>query len=447
MRALLAKLSIERRDARAWALYDWANSAFYTVIITAVFPIYFLEVAGADLPPGAALRRYTLILGLSTGLAGLASPALGAIADFSARRKLFLGSFQAVALAATAGFFLVGRGEWQLASALLFLGNAGMVVSLVFYDGLLAHVAPPQEIDQLSSTGYGLGYLGGGLMLALSSLCIQRPAWFGLAGMGNDPATLPARATFLATAAWWGLFSLPLFRHVPEPERRLETDEESGAGAVRTAFTRLAETLRELRGYRDAFALLLAGLVYGEGIGTIIKLAGGYAADMQLQTSAILGAILLTQFVGLPAALVFGKLAARTGPRSAISLALWIYAGTCVFGYFLDSEADFYALAIAIGCVQGGAQALTRSLFASMVPAHKSTEFFGFFAFASKVAGIFGPLAFTAVGSLTGKNQSAMLLLAVLFVVGIWLLRRVDIEAGRAAAQAAERTLQQDYST
>ena len=449
MRQLLRRLGIERADARAWALYDWANSAFYTVIITAVFPIYFQKVAGAGLPEGEALRRYSLILGLSTGVAGLAAPALGALADFSGRRKLLLGISTALGVLATAAMFFVDQGEWVLASVLLALANAGMVVCLVGYDALLTHVAGEDDVDVLSTTGYGLGYLGGGLLLGLALLGIARPALFGLphgAGLSPEEETLPVRLAFLATGAWWALFSIPLFLRVKEPPLRIEKDERPGGNAIKAAFVRLGETLRELRGYRNAFAMLLAALVYGEGIGTIIKLAGGYAAELELEQNAIIAAILLTQFVGIPCAVLYGRLARRIGVRPAIYTALAVYSLACVFAFFLRSERGFFVLALTIGLVQGGAQALSRSLFASLVPAHKSTEFFGFFAFASKLAGVGGPLLFNPVGKAFG-NRYAIFVLVVFFLAGGLLLRRVDVDAGRRAARQAEAQLRGGYST
>lgn len=450
MGRLLRKLGIQRKEARAWAIYDWANSAFYTVIITAVYPIYYSEVAGAGLDQGVALRRYGVFLGISTGVMGFAAPALGAIADYVGKRKLLLGICMAVGVLATGGMFFVEHGDWLLGGILVALANAGMVGSLVCYDGLLTHAARGDDVDVLSTTGYGLGYLGGALPLVLCFLCISHPAWFGLPGgegLSPEQATLPARLGFVAAAAWWAVFSIPLFLHLTEPPRRTEPDEQPGTNPVRAAFVRLLETLRELRGYRDLWAMLLASLIYGEGIGTIIKLAGGYAKDLDLEQTAIMGALILAQFVGLPCSFLFGRLAQRAGARTAIYLALAVYVGACVYAYFIQVERDFYVLALAIGAVQGGAQALSRSLFASLIPEHKSTEFFGFFAFASKVAGFSGPLVFWLVGSFSSSNRPAVLVISLFFVAGGLLLSRVDVNAGRSAARKAEAELRGDYST
>jgi UMF1 family MFS transporter len=439
VRGILARLSIARADARAWALYDWANSAFFTVIVTAVFPVYYQRIAGQGLPPGVAARRHVLFLLASTAIAGVIAPALGAIADFSGARKRMLAAFTALGVLASGGMFFVEAGDWLLGGILLALGNVAVVGALVCYDGLLTHVAREGEVDVLSTTGYGLGYLGGGALLALNLAWILYPERFGLPG--GEGATLPTRLAFLSVAVWWAAFTVPLLLRVKEPPRRFEPDETARASVVRTAFRRLGETVRELRGYREAFVLLLGALIYSEGIGTIYKLATVYGADLQLDSSALMIAILLTQFVGVPFAMAFGRLAERIGARGAILASLTVYAGVCVYAYFLESECDFYVMAITVGMVQGGAQALTRSLFASMVPAHKSAEFFGLFAFASKLAGFAGLGAFYAVGSLAGSNRPAVLVLVVFFIVGGLILLRVDVAAGRMAARLAEQGL------
>jgi UMF1 family MFS transporter len=446
--ALLARLGIARREARAWALYDWANSAYFTVVVTAVFPVYYREVVGAGLADGEAMSLYLRFLSVSALIAGLASPAIGAVADYLGARKRALALFTALGVLASAAMFFVDAGDWLLGGVLAALGNLGIVGAVVCYDSLLTHVAEPGEEDALSTTGYGLGYLGGGLLLGLNLAWILKPEWFGLpSGEGLTPAqaTLPTRLAFLSVAAWWALFSIPLFLRVPEPPRRIEPDEAGGrvgaARVVATAFQRLRETFAELRGYREAFLLLVAALCYGEGIGTIIRLAGIYAKDLELDKSWIILAILVTQFVGIPFAVLFGRLAQRIGARAAIHVALAVYVGVCVFAAFLDSGREFLAMAVVIGMVQGGAQALTRSLYASLIPAHKSAEFFGLFVFASKVAGFGGPVLFDVVQSVTGSNRPAILSLSVLFVGGMLLLRRVDVARGRTAARAAEEEL------
>lgn len=417
-------------------MYDWANSAYYTVIVTAVFPVYFNKVLGADLAEGVATRRYGLITSLSMVVVALIAPVAGAIADARGVRKRLFAGFLLLGVLATACMFTLGQGEWPLACALLLLGNVGVVGTIVCYDGLLTHVARPGEMDRLSTTGYGFGYLGGGLLLGLNLAWIVRPQWFGLS---TEDATLPVRLAFLSVAVWWAVFSIPLLLHVKEPPSTASRETVTEGGVVRSAFLALGESLRELKTYREAFVLLLAALFIGEGIGTIFRLAGAVAVDFNIDQSAILGALLLTQFVSIPFAVLFGWIAGRVGARRSIYIAVVVYSAVCIYAYFLKTERDFYVLALAVGTVQGGAQALIRSLFASLIPKHKATEFFGFFAFASKLAGSVGPASFFVIGSLTGSNRLSILSVIVFFVVGGLILRRVDLDAGHAAARAAEQ--------
>jgi UMF1 family MFS transporter len=317
------------------------------------------------------------------------------------------------------------------------IGGAG---SFVFYEALLPHIARPEEIDRVSTAGYAMGYLGGGILLALNLLWIQKPEWFGLPsgeGISEAGATLPVRLAFVSVAIWWIVFSLPLFRRVPEPSPRLEPDEHPTASPIKVALVRLAETFRELRGYREAFLMLLAFLLYNDGIQTIIKMATAYGTEIGIGQGALIGAILLVQFVGIPCSFLFGMLAGRLGAKQAIFLGLLAYTLISVLGYFMTSAAHFYLLAALVGMVQGGTQALSRSLFASMIPAHKSGEFFGFFSVFEKFAGIFGPLIFAGTIALTGSSRNSLLSVIGFFVVGAIILAFVDVEEGRRAAAAA----------
>jgi MFS transporter, UMF1 family len=312
----------------------------------------------------------------------------------------------------------------------------------VFYEALLPHIARPGEIDRISTAGYALGYLGGGVLLALNLAWIQRPDWFGLpSGPDLTPsqATLPVRLAFVSVAVWWVLFSLPLFRRVAEPPATIEPDETVAGNPVVTAFTRLAETFRELRSYRHAFLMLLAFLIYNDGIQTIIKMATAYGTELGIGQSALIAAILLVQFVGIPCSFLFGILAGRIGAKRALFLGLLAYAAISVLGYFMRTAAHFFVLAGLVGLVQGGTQALSRSLFASMIPQHKSGEFFGFFSVFEKFAGIFGPLIYAGTIALTGSSRNAILSVIAFFAVGAVLLSRVDVKAGQRAARASDR--------
>jgi UMF1 family MFS transporter len=439
--SLLARLGLDRPELRAWAMYDWAASSMQTTIMVAVFPIYFVKVAGAGLPQGGATQRLAVVNTVALVLIALASPVLGAVSDYGGNKKQFLAGFMFLGVAAVAGLFFVHTGDVGLASWLFIAALIGVAGSFVFYEALLPHIARRGEIDRVSTAGYAVGYIGGGLLLALNLAWIQKPAWFGLPsgpGLDESAATLPARLAFLSVAAWWLLFSIPLFRRVPEPAARLETDERAGESPVRMAFVHLGETFRELRGYRQAFLMLLAFLIYNDGIQTIIKMATAYGTEMGIGQSALIGAILLVQFVGIPCSFLFGTLAGRIGAKRALFLGLLAYTVISVLGYYMKTATHFYVLAGLVGMVQGGTQALSRSLFASMIPHHKSGEFFGFFSVFEKFAGIFGPLIFAGTIAATGSSRNAILSVIGFFAVGAAILAFVDLEQGQREARAAD---------
>lgn len=422
-------------------MYDWANSAMVLVIITAVFPIYYSSVAGADLTRPEATFRFTVTTTVSLAVVALMAPVLGAIADYAAVKKRLLGAFLSLGVGAVALMFFIERGDWVLASVLFALANIGANGSFVFYDALLPHVARDHELDRVSAAGYALGYLGSGLLLALNLAWIRQPAWFGLpSGEGLTPtqATLPVRLAFVSVAVWWLVFSIPLFRRVPEPPVTLEPDERRGQGAARVAMVRLGETFRALRGFRHACLMLLAFFVYNDGIGTIIRLAAIYGKELGLDDTFLIASILLVQFIGIPFALLFALLAARIGAKPSIFAGLAVYAGISILGYFMRTATHFLILAVLVGMVQGGTQALSRSLFASMIPRHQSGEFFGFFAVFEKFAGILGPAIFAVTIAATGSSRNAILSVLAFFVVGGLLLAAVDVQEGQHAARAAD---------
>jgi UMF1 family MFS transporter len=423
-------------------MYDWASSAMWTTIMVAVFPIYFVKVAGAGLAESGATQRLATVNSLALVIIALLSPILGAISDYRGNKKRLLALFMGLGVAAILGMFFIERGDLGLASTLFTLSLVGVTGSYVFYEALLPHIARPGEMDRISTAGYALGYVGGGILLALNLAWIQRPDWFGLPsgpGLNEQQATLPVRLAFLSVALWWVIFSLPLFRRVPEPRPSLEPDERRGENPVKVAFIRLAETFRELRGYRNAFLMLLAFLIYNDGIQTIIKMATAYGTELGIGQNALIAAILLVQFVGIPCSFLFGMLAGRIGAKRALFLGLVAYTVISLLGYFMKTATHFYLLAGLVGMVQGGTQALSRSLFASMIPRHKSGEFFGFYSVFEKFAGIFGPLIFAGTIAATGSSRNAILSVILFFAVGALLLWPVNVEEGQRVARAADQ--------
>lgn len=432
---LLARMGLDRPELRAWAMYDWAISGYQTIVMTAVFPIFFAKVPAALLAPTEATARYADLNTLYLTIVALLSPVLGAMADYLGIARRMVLVFMLLGAAATAAFAVIGPGDLGLASVLFVLAMIGATSSFVFYESLLPRLAAPAEVDRVSSAGYALGYIGGGVLLAVCLAAIQYPQVFGLGAEGRGLAT---RLTFVATAMWWVIFAIPLFRKVPEPARLIEQDETKREHPVKAAFVRLAETFRSLRHFRQASLLLVAFLIYNDGIQTIIKMATVYGTEIGIPATAMMFAILVVQFVGVPCTFLFGWLAGRIGAKPAVLLGLAVYAGISVVGFSMRTAGQFFVLAAMVGLVQGGTQALSRSLFASMTPAHKSAEFFGFYSVFEKFAGIFGPLFFALSIRLTGSSRNAILSIVAFFVVGAVLLLMVNVEEGRRAAREAE---------
>ncbi|MSO29949.1 MAG: MFS transporter [Acidobacteria bacterium] len=428
---LLDRLGLHRPELRAWAMYDWANSAFATTIITAIFPVYFTAVAGAGLGPGEATRLLARTTTIALAISALLAPVLGAIADFAPIKKRLLGASMLIGSLASAGLFFIYEGDWLLAAVLFAVGNIGFTASLTLYDSLLPHVASRDEIDRVSTAGYALGYLGGGILLALNVAWILSPGTFGLRDAGQA-----SRLSLMSVAVWWTLFSLPLFRSVPEPTTRRADASRSAVEVVVAALRGLARTLGELRRYKHAFLLLVAFVIYSDGINTIIRMATSYGTELGLRQSSLITAILLVQFVGIPFAFLFGMLAGRIGAKTSIFIALAVYIVITVMGYYMKTERDFYVLAMLVAAVQGGSQALSRSLFASMIPRDRSSEFFGFFSVFEKFGAIAGPAAFEMASAATGSSRSAILSIVVFFVIGAGLLSMVNVKEGQRAAQA-----------
>ena len=630
-----------RRRVNAWAMYDWANSAFFTTILAAVLPTYYSAVAGSTLASSAiATRNWSLSLSLALFISALISPILGTLSDIARNKKVLLAFFTGIGVIGTGLMVLIGTGDWVLASVLIVIARFGAAASNVFYDALLPHVAKPEDQDEVSNQGYALGYLGGGLLLAINVVMINVIP-DNVFGFPFEYAGI--RLSLASVAVWWTVFSIPLLRQVPEPKT---ANEIGSANVVMGSFKQLGTTLREIRNYGELFKFLIAFLIYNDGIGTIIGVAAIYGAELGFATSELILALLLVQFVGIPFSLIFGRLpdpqakrrkhylayilfnvvallfvagigrfvlpidvtgaspgeyvtqdafvgegvynlseqvepegwviepvdatlldsetdipyfstnlpdtplafpnngqdvtlmyatsrnggvmevkidgelitqidtfsetsrydetetltvetvgtheltltlvaednavlavrdvtvlpAKRTSnlgiilgligtvqigallfavlggahlvgglaesltTKRSIMLSLIVYGIIAIWGYFVDSSLDFWLLAWMVGIVQGGSQALSRSLYAALAPASKSGEFFGFFSTMSKFSSITGPLIFAAVISIFGNSRPAVLSLIVLFILGGALLARVDVEAGKRHA-------------
>jgi MFS transporter, UMF1 family len=433
------------RAIRAWCLYDWANSAFATTVMAAIFPPFYRALvlkAGKSEAAATAYWGYTTALALAA--IAVLGPILGAISDHTGGKKRYLLVCAAMGMLATAAFVVIGEDTWILASGLFVAANVGFAAANVFYESLLPSIAAPGQIDQVSTRGYALGYVGGGLLLAIHLLWYQYPAFFGFPDTG-----VAIRACFLSVALWWAAFSVPLLRRVPEPPpapaapaRQPGAGRPARVGALPGGFGRLAVTFHSLRRYRQVVLFLIAFWFYNDGIGTIVKMATAYGDEIGIRLSDMIAALLITQFVGVPATFGMGALARRISAKRTILLTLCVYGLITVGGYFMRSTWHFYMLALAVGLVQGGAQALSRSLFAVMIPRHKSAEFFGFYSTSARLAGIAGPLLFGLVSQAAGSSRLSILSLLLFFLAGALLLAKVDVATGQAAAAAADAAAQ-----
>jgi len=415
---------LHNRTVLSWALYDWANSAYATTVMAGFFPVFFK----AYWSTGESATQSSFQLGLANALASLVivmlAPVLGAIADVGGLRKHFLALFALLGIVMTTGLYFVGQGETWVALACFSLASIGFSGSIVFYDSLIVSVTDEPHYDISSAWGYALGYLGGGLLFADAVAMSLWPQSFGLADQ-----TAAVRLSFLLVAIWWLVFSIPLLLFVPEQAGHGRT---SLGLAIAGGFRQLAHTAHKVRRLRHVFLFLLAYWLYIDGVDTIVRMAVDYGMALGFSSDTLITALLITQFIGFPAAIGFGLLGRRIGARPAILVGLAIYFIVIVWAYFMDQVAEFYGIAVVIGLVQGGVQSLSRSLYARLIPPEQTAEFFGFYNMLGKFAAILGPLVMGAVGLLTGSPRLAILSIGIFFLAGGLLLWQVNVKAAQA---------------
>jgi UMF1 family MFS transporter len=337
---------------------------------------------------------------------------------------------------------------WFYASLLYIFGRVGFGSANIFYDSLLPHVARAEEIDRVSAEGYAYGYLGGGILLTLNLFMIMKPDFFGIPN-----AQWASRISFFTVALWWALFSIPLLKYVPEPVTLVARDESPNP--LVAGYQRLRQTSGEITKFRELIKFLVAFWLYNDGIGTIIIMAVIFGAEIGISKFHLIGAILMVQFIGVPCTAFigvpctafFGRLPKKLGTKNSILLALCVYAGIVILGYFMSRPLHFWVLALLVSMVQGGSQALSRSMYASMTPPSKSAEFFGFYNVSSKFAGIIGPALFAVVGQLTGSSRLGIISILVFFLLGALVLAKVDHRQGIEAAIAAELAVKAERTT
>lgn len=416
----------KKRAQLAWTMYDWANSAFATTVMGAILPNYFSAYIATE----GALSIWGYTVAIGSLIAALISPVLGAIADFKGSKKKFMVFFIILGVISTALLYLVDQpGDQMLASVLYILGTIGFAGSLVFYDALLPHVADEDEIDQVSSRGYAMGYIGGGLLLLVNvAMIFLGPSL--LPAMDETEATkLMMRLSLASVAVWWAVFSIPILRRVKEPTRMAE-ESEIGQNVLTVGFKRFFKALKDISKFRDLFWFLLTFFIYANGIGTIITMAVAFGTDLGFGTMILIGTLLMVQFVAAPFSILFGKLSKKLGIKKSITLSLLIYTVVAIIGFFMTEEWHFLLLGFGVAMVQGGSQALSRSLIGQLMPKSKTAEFYGFFSVSEKFNTVVGPFIMALVTDLTGDSRWGIVSLVVFFVVGIIMLRGVNIERG-----------------
>ena len=415
-----------KRAVWSWAFYDWANSAYSTTVMAGFFPLFFKEYWADPHNPSQS----TFYLGMANSIASLVvavlAPLLGSIADQGSAKKKFLTFFAFLGVIMTGGLWMVAQGNWQMAVLFYVIATIGFASGNVFYDALLPGLASEERVDVVSSLGFGLGYLGGGLLFLVNVFMYLKPEIFGI----PDGATA-IKLSFLSVAVWWAVFTIPLILFVPEPKNYDTVDFKN---SVRMGWIQLVQTFKEIRNMKVVGTFLLAYWFYIDGVDTIIRMAVDYGMSLNFPGESLIIALLIVQFVAFPAALIYGWLASKIGTKTAIMVGIIAYSFITLLGYFMTEAWHFYVLAILIGLFMGGIQALSRSLYTRIIPPAKSAEFFGFYNMLGKFAAIIGPALMGTIALATGSARLGILSILLLFILGAFFLNKVDIEEGKRLA-------------
>jgi len=415
-----------KRAVWSWAFYDWGNSAYSTTVMAGFFPLFFKEYWADPHNP----NQSTFYLGMANSIASIVvaslAPLLGSIADQGSAKKKFLTFFAFLGVIMTGGLWMVSQGNWQMAVLFYVMATIGFASGNVFYDSLLPGLASEERVDVVSSLGFGLGYLGGGLLFLVNVFMYLKPEIFGI----SDGATA-IKLSFLSVAVWWAVFTIPLILFVPEPKNYESVKIKN---AIQMGWIQLIQTFKEIRNMKVVGTFLLAYFFYIDGVDTIIKMAVDYGMSLNFSGESLIIALLIVQFVAFPAALVYGRLASKVGTKTAIMIGIIAYSFITFLGYFITKTWHFYVLAILIGLFQGGIQALSRSLYTRIIPAEKSAEFFGFYNMLGKFAAIIGPTLMGTISLVTGSARLGILSILLLFILGAFLLNKVDLDEGKRLA-------------
>ena len=422
----MPKSKILTRQVITWALYDWANSAFALSVLAVLFPLVLGNYWGVDDGGVSATIRLGWITFFASLIVFLSAPVLGTIADTGGYRKRFLLLFAIAGAVSTAGLGFVGQGDWPIALGLYLVASVGFYSSVVFYDSLLIDVTEPRNYSFVSTLGFSVGYLGGAALLALHLWMLKSPQTFGL-----ENATEAFSYAFISVGIWWLVFLLPLIFFVPERHSSIEVSEH----AIRAAYAELKSTVQKISQYRNVVIFLSAYWLYIGGVFTVIFMAVNYGQRLGFEDSDLVMALLIANFVGFPATLVYGLLAHRFGAKKGLYFALLAYIGACLWAIQMTDVKEFYIMAIVIGLVQGGAQGLSRSVYASLIPVDQPGEFFGFYSMTTKFAHVLGPAMVAIAAMLSDDPKWVLLTLMPMFLAGALLLALVRIPSADLAAE------------
>jgi len=415
-----------KRAVWSWAFYDWANSAYSTTVMAGFFPLFFKEYWADPHNPSQS----TFYLGMANSIASMVvaalAPLLGSVADQCSAKKKFLTFFAFLGVIMTGGLWMVAQGNWQMAVLFYVIATIGFSSGIVFYDALLPGLASEERVDAVSSLGFGIGYLGGGLLFLVNVFMYLKPELFGI----PDGATA-IKLSFLSVAVWWAVFTIPLILFVPEPKNYENIDFNN---AIRMGWVQLVQTFKEIRNMKVVGTFLLAYWFYIDGVDTIIRMAVDYGMSLNFPGESLIIALLIVQFVAFPAALIYGWLASKIGAKTGIMVGIIAYSFITLLGYFMTEAWHFYVLAILIGLFMGGIQALSRSLYTRIIPPDKSAEFFGFYNMLGKFAAIIGPALMGTIALVTGSARLSILSILLLFILGAFFLNKVDVKEGKRLA-------------
>ena len=424
-----------KKSIYSWALYDWANSAFATTVMAGFFPIFFAQYWSN--PENLSISTFYLGLGNSVAsiIVVLLAPILGAIADRGTYKKRFLVFFAFLGVLMTAGLALVSQGMWQIALLTYVIATVGFSGANLFYDSLLPAVSNKDNVDYVSAVGYAFGYIGGGILIVINFLMITYPSFFGFADSVEG-----IKWSFVSVALWWAIFSIPIVLFVKEPKyHKTETTLQT----IKSGFKQLKNTFNEIRHLKVVFTFLIAYWLYIDGVDTTVRMAADFGITLGFDSTTIMGALVLVQFIAFFATLFYVKFSEKIGIKNAIYFAIAAYMVIILSGYFVTEAWHFYVIAGMIGCFQGGIQTLSRSLYARIIPENKSAQYFGFFNMWGKFAAVIGPLLMGSVTLILNNTIDDHVLSAriglqsimILFILGALVLSRVDISEGEKVAK------------